>query len=314
MILGVDTSCYTTSLAVVDENAKLLADCRQLLPVKEGSRGLAQSEAFFSHVNQLPLLLTRVFAEISPRELTAIGVSNKPRSLPDSYMPVFRAGESLAKALSVSLGIPLYFTSHQDGHLAAALWSAACVWEEPFLAVHISGGTTELLLVRPQSTGFCLQIVGDCDLAAGQFVDRVGVNLGLPFPAGPHLEALALRSEGSKIKLPVAVQGSKISFSGPQSAADRLLAQGAEPKELALAVFFTIGESLVRAVAAAISEYNLSRVIFMGGVAANSLVKAHLTERLASQAEVVFADKQYSGDNAVGVAVFASRMQNSEAE
>lgn len=309
MILGVDTSCYTTSLAVVDQNAKLLADYRQLLPVKEGSRGLAQSEAFFTHVNRLPLLLAGVFAEISPSELMAIGVSNKPRSLPDSYMPVFRAGESLAKALSVGLRIPLYFTSHQDGHLAAALWSAACVWDIPFLAVHISGGTTELLLARPQSGGFNLQIVGACDLAAGQFVDRVGVSLGLPFPAGPHLEALALRSEGTEIKLPVAVKGSQISFSGPESAAARLLAQGAEPQELARAVFSVIGESLARAVTAVLLANNLSRVIFMGGVAANGLIQAHLTERLASQAEVVFADKQYSGDNAVGVAVFALQMQ-----
>ena len=303
MILGIDTSCYTTSLAVVDENEKLLADYRQLLPVREGSRGLAQSEAFFTHVNQLPLLLAGVYGEISPSSLTAICVSNKPRSLPDSYMPVFRAGESLAKVLSSSLNIPLYFTSHQDGHLAAAMWSLACTWDEPFLAVHISGGTTELLLARPQPGGFCLQIAGGCDLAAGQFVDRVGVALGLPFPAGPHLEALALTAEGNKIKLPVAAQGTHISFSGPQSAAARLLAQGVEPKELAKAVFFNIGESLVRAVTVALRENNLSRVIFMGGVAANSLVQGYIKERLANQAEVAFADKQYSGDNAVGTAV-----------
>ena len=189
--LGIDTSAYTTSVAVVDHNGACLSDARRLLAVKSGERGLRQSEAFFQHVNQLPELLAQALTDAGRPTLTGIAVSTAPRDVEGSYMPVFQAGVRLAESLSIALGIPLYRTTHQDGHLMAGCQSHPELLSRPFLAVHLSGGTTEILVCRFVGTGFEAELVGGSkDLSFGQLIDRVGVRLGLPFPAGKAMEAL----------------------------------------------------------------------------------------------------------------------------
>ena len=297
MILGIDTSCYTTSVAICDDQGRLLSDKRRLLPVERGACGLRQSEALFCHLKQLPDLVEESFASICGETLRAVAVSATPRTEAGSYMPVFLAGAAVAKSIAASHSVACFATSHQEGHLEAALLSLRLSWQEPFLALHLSGGTGEILLATPEKSGFAIKRLGDCDLPPGQFVDRVGVALGLPFPAGPHLEALAAQAEGEKLRFSGSVRGMHISFSGPESAAQRAIRAGAEPAQVAAAVLDNIAKSLGKAIRNARRESGCGKVLLMGGVVANQRIR----ERL-KPLDLSFAEAAFTGDNASGVA------------
>jgi N6-L-threonylcarbamoyladenine synthase len=311
MILAFDTSCYTTSLALLDTEGRLLVDTRRLLSVAQGACGLRQSEALFQHMQALPGLLEEALAGFSGR-VQAVATSIRPRPQAGSYMPVFLAGGQAARLLSLAWACPCWEFSHQEGHIAAALWSGGLNWREPFLAAHLSGGTSEILLVCPHEDGFALEIMGGSDLPAGQFIDRVGVALGLPFPAGPALEQLALSAPPASLRLKGTVKGAEMSFSGPQSAAARRIAQGTDGAALAQAVFFNIGQSLGLALQGAAKASGCTKTLITGGVAANSLIRAHL-EQEAGDLDLHFAAPAYAGDNALGIAVLAAaRLQRND--
>lgn len=297
MILGIDTSCYTTSVALCDSHGRLLSEKRRLLPVKQGERGLRQSDAVFLHLKALPDLLAAAFAEAAGHSLQAVSVSSQPRPVAGSYMPVFLAGQTVASSIAVAAGLPCYATSHQEGHLAAAMAAAGLDWQEAFLAFHLSGGTGEILQVVPRPAGYEITQIGDSDLPPGQLVDRVGVALGLPFPAGPHLEALAAKAQSANFRLHSRVTGLHLSFSGPESAAQRAILAGEDAAEIALAVLDVIAKSLGKAICQARQQTNCKKVLLVGGVAANQHIKAKLQEL-----EVFFADPAFAGDNASGVA------------
>ncbi|MCL6444319.1 MAG: peptidase M22 [Alicyclobacillus sp.] len=320
-VLGIDTSNYTTSLAVLSlTDGNLLADVRQLLPVAEGAKGLRQAEALFHHVRQLPQLMNELMAGVLSRCGTspcwrAVGVSVRPRPFAASYMPVFSAGQSFAESFSRALGIPCIHTSHQEGHIAAALHFLPSLDGTPFLAVHLSGGTSDVLLARRTSFGFCVESLGEgSDLHAGQFVDRVGVALGLPFPAGPALERLADKACGGRVHLPARVNGSRMSFSGPCSAALRAIDRGEAPEEIAWAVQQAVANAVVKAVANAATEHpEVTAVVIAGGVAANKAIRRRITHRLGvlhPALAVHFAPARYASDNALGVAQIACRMMS----
>ena len=185
LTLGLDTSNYTTSIAYFDGQTGV--NCSQLLPVQPGQLGLRQSDAVFSHTKSLPALSGRLFSHVTLADVEAIAVSTRPRAVEGSYMPCFMVGYSHAKMLSDGLHVPLIEVSHQQGHVAACLWSAGRLdlMDKPHLAWHLSGGTTELLLVQPEGKNVkCTRIGGTTDISAGQLIDRTGVMLSLPFPAG----------------------------------------------------------------------------------------------------------------------------------
>jgi len=311
MIIAFDTSCYTTSVALMSVGGRLLADKRRLLSVPPGESGLRQSNALFQHVQALPALVEEALAGVERNSIRAVAAATRPRPYDNSYMPVFTAGANAGRLLSLALQIPFLAFSHQEGHIAAALWSLDLDWRGPFIAAHISGGTNELLWAQPHETGFMLEIIGGSDLPAGQFIDRVGVALGLPFPAGPHLEQLALSAPSSALRLSGTVNGTQMSFSGPESAAQRLIKAGAKGAELARAVFDNIGASLGQAIGAAAAAHNCTRVLVAGGVAANSLVRRQVEENTRGL-EIHFALPAYTGDNAVGGAYLAARCQRTE--
>ena len=143
IFLGIDTSCYTTSVAAVDENGKLVSHKRRLLSVAEGERGLRQSEAFFKHINNFPELYKELLLAFDPKEIAAVCVSTQPRGITNSYMPVFFAGRRLAESIAMSLNVPLFATDHQQGHIQAAMFGVEMPADK-FCAVHLSGGTTEV--------------------------------------------------------------------------------------------------------------------------------------------------------------------------
>jgi N6-L-threonylcarbamoyladenine synthase len=330
-VLGIDTSNYTTSVAALEfDQGRVAVQARRLLPVKHGERGLRQAEALFFHVQRLPLLMDELRAQLVPLDRdvywAAIGVSVRPRPWADSYMPVFSAGWSFATAFARACGLPVVTTSHQENHLAAAefaLEELAAAGERPlsprstaFFAVHLSGGTSDLVLAERTRFGYKVTRIGEgLDLHAGQFVDRVGVALGLPFPAGPQLEQLAATAERAW-PLPSRVVDGRMSFSGPCSAALRAIVEGAPPAEVAAGVQVCIANTLVKAITYAHQQYpTVSRCLVAGGVASNQAVKARVQHRLrivAPNLAVEFAPQQYARDNAIGCAWLARAFVNSE--
>lgn len=301
--LGIDTSNYTTSVALVDSSGSLLYEQRRLLAVPRGQRGLRQSEAVFQHVRALPSLFP---AADMLRRVAAVGVSVRPRNVEGSYMPVFAVGHGYGRIAAASLRVPLLECSHQENHLAAGLWSVGWQPEEQFLTVHLSGGTTEVLAVKWNEEREITVLGASRDINAGQFVDRVGVALGLPFPAGPQLEQLARQAKG-RVRLATSVEGCDMSFSGPLSAALRLVGD-AEPPELARAVEDCIARALEKALLAAFHQTGCRQVLLMGGVAANGRIRKRLTKRLAHPArnmELRFAAAQAARDSAIGAAILA---------
>ncbi|MHB1611764.1 MAG: tRNA (adenosine(37)-N6)-threonylcarbamoyltransferase complex transferase subunit TsaD [Sulfobacillus sp.] len=307
-VLGIDTSAYTTSVAVVD-GIRVCFDERRVLPVALGQRGLRSSDAVYSHVRNLPALYqawcnTR---GIEARSLAAVAVSTRPRPQPDSYLPSFAAGEGFGQVIAESLDIPLFKTSHQEGHIRAGLFSAAQDFDAPFHVLHVSGGTTELLRVIPEQAGHwdILLVGGSDDLYAGQFIDRVGVRLGLPFPAGAELEKLAMASE-HPVRFNQGPPRSRdgkmwISFSGMASAAERAIDNGDVPADIARGVEWAAAHALFRLLKAALPP---GPVLVVGGVAANQTIRQYLSQHLVPEKgwTVSFGSPSLSRDNAVGVA------------
>ena len=305
--LGFDTSCYTTSAAAVNEQSEVIAASRMLLPVKQGERGLRQSEAVFAHVRQMPLVMDGLREQLKDQdvEIVAVCASASPRDEEDSYMPVFTVGFGHAKVLADVLDVPLYETSHQQGHVAAGLIGNKQP-EEPFVALHLSGGTTELLACENSR----LTLLGGCaDLHAGQVVDRVGVAMGLPFPAGPHLEKLAMSYEGAvESLLPVSVEkdGLTCHLSGVETRAQQWIKEGKMSHEqIAAEVFDVLARTVARLLTGACQKANAKQALVVGGVASSTLLREQLKRRLAKQRrniEVLFGQPQFSADNAAGVA------------
>ena len=369
--LGIDTSCYTTSVAIMDEAGQLLGEARQILSVKPGRCGLQQSEMVFQHTRNLPRLMEEAVGQAlgsvkveagsvangvvveedgtanasglaglasAGYELAAIGVSGYPRPLENSYMPAFLAGLSVARSLAAVTGARLEIISHQENHLEAGLWSAGGPAVDRFLLLHASGGTTDVLLAELQPKGRyrITEVGGSLDLHAGQFVDRIGVALGLQFPTGPALEALAEKalartaevsacvSEQSvasvseagagaapMVELPVSVRKLQVSLSGPCTAALRKLEAGAEPAALALGVEHALAETFARVLRNGAQEYRVRDVLLVGGVGSNNYIRQHVEQKLAKLRYPVrlwVPEGRFSCDNATGCAAFARRM------
>lgn len=308
IVIGLDTSCYTTSVAAVTVEGQVLASCRKLLPVKEGERGLRQSEAVFIHVRQLPERLEELAAYTRGHEIVAVCASRQPRDEEESYMPVFQVGDAQARGLAAMLGVPCFASTHQRGHVAAAMVDSG-VAEGDLLAVHLSGGTTELLSLRGDELTL---LGGTLDLHAGQFVDRVGVALGLPFPAGPHLEKLAVAGR-SEAKLPanMADQDLHCHFSGAETQVQRWIKQGAMPKEdIAREVYDLLARTVSRMILAGGRDTGIRQVLIAGGVASSQMFRQLVTERIHKKDKgfrVCFGKPEYSGDNAVGAALIGAK-------
>lgn len=300
--LGIDTSNYTTSAAVYEGG--VLENRRMLLPVKPGEKGLRQSDAVFHHVRQLPQVLGPVLEKYSP--LGAVGVSVSPRGGEGSYMPCFLVGKGFAQALGKAWGVPVEFFSHQQGHLAAALYSAGQLGllDKPFLAFHVSGGTTEALWVRPGPDGMPVADLAaqSLDLKAGQAVDRVGVMLGLGFPCGPELEKLALQW-GDKVTVRPAMKGADCSLSGIENKCAAMLGQGREPAEIARTCIEAIGAALDKMCETLLAQAGPLPVLFAGGVCSNSILR----EKLGGKYGAWFAAPEFSSDNGAGVAILAQK-------
>ncbi len=298
-VLGLDTSNYTTSVALFDGETGV--NLGRLLEVRPGELGLRQSDALFQHVKHLPQLLEQL--EIG--DIRAVGASTRPRAVEGSYMPCFLAGESQGRGIAAALGVPFYAHSHQQGHLAAAAWSAGRMdlLNAPFLAWHLSGGTTELLLVRPEGTSVTAEIIGGTsDLSAGQLIDRTGVLLGLPFPAGKALDGLYTQAD-TCYEPRVKLKDLTFSLSGMENQVKALAEEGEKPANIARFAIDAVSNVVWRATQEAQQRYLGLPVLCSGGVASNSQLRAGLTKLCGA----IFAEPRYSTDNAMGTAILTWR-------
>lgn len=308
--VGFDTSNYTTSAAVFDiDKGEIVANLKLPLPVSSGNRGLRQSDALFAHIKNLPEICDKLKDYYDYTELCAVGYSAYPRDAEGSYMPCFLAGKSAAYALA-SGGRDVYAFSHQAGHVMAALWHSGRreLLDSPFLAFHVSGGTTELLYVEPYENTFKIKLIGEsADINAGQLVDRVGVMLGIDFPCGPSLEKLAedfdYKNKKCSIKQKVVVNSMVCNMSGAENKASGALLGGTDKSEIAFFVLDFIARVLDEMTVQAKEEYGDLPVLYAGGVMSNTYIKNYLAKRH----EAFFAPPQYSSDNAAGVAILASK-------
>ena len=304
-VLGLDTSNYTTSAAVFDGEGG--RNQGRLLEVRPGELGLRQSDALFQHVKHLPEVVEALLGEEGLGTVQAVGASTRPRAVEGSYMPCFLAGASQGQVLSQVLGVPFYTFSHQQGHLAAAAWSAGRLdlLDRPFLAWHLSGGTTELLRVEPEEDGVAVRaeiLGGTSDISAGQLIDRTGVLLGLPFPAGKEVEKLsrqAQKREYYKVK----VNGLTFSLSGMENKVRQMVQRGEEPAEIAWFAQETVCRVVQACTKAAMEQYPGLPVLCSGGVASNGRLK----ELLRQNCGALFAQPQFSTDNAMGTAILTWR-------
>lgn len=303
-VIGFDTSNYTTSAAWFDGGNG--ENYSRLLPVKAGELGLRQSDAVFAHVKGLPELSDRLFCHIAPDSVAAVGVSTQPRAVEGSYMPCFMVGYSHAKLLADCLHVPLYRFSHQQGHVAASLWSAGHLelMDVPHLAWHLSGGTTELLLVEPSERNVhCTRIGGTSDISAGQLIDRTGKILGLPFPSGKYIDELSGTASDRDV-FRVKCNGTEFSLSGVQNKITDFYSSRKNSAETAAYALRCICTAVYQASENALRRYPGLRIVFSGGVASNSMLRAAL-----SPLNPIFSQPAYSTDNAMGIAVLTYRAQ-----
>lgn len=317
--IGWDTSNYTTSIAVCEADGTVVANWKRPLPVKAGQRGLRQSDAVFEHVRNLPILTEQLQTFLAEGDYhpLAVGVSVRPRDAEGSYMPCFLSGRAAAGAFAAASDLPIYTFSHQSGHVAAALYS--CGEEErlrsgsQFLAFHVSGGTTEAVLVTPEQTGFSLRLVGETDdINAGQAIDRVGVAMGLSFPCGRELEQLAASHTGAIYRHPVCVRNGRCSLSGAENIAVRLWKETNDAPAAAAFLFDFIGKTLLTMGEQLQEQYGDMPILFAGGVMSNQLMRSALRQRF----DACFAEPAFSADNAAGIALLCRRaaMAQTEAE
>lgn len=300
--LGIDTSNYTTSVSLCTEEGAVLRNDKILLGVADGERGLRQSDAVFSHVKNFPALAEALQSITRDVEILAIGYSATPRPIEGSYMPCFLVGRAVAEMLSAFLNVPAYPFSHQEGHIMAAVYSSgnSALLSQKFVAFHVSGGTTEVVSVTPKAAGFTCELIGGTeDLNAGQAIDRVGVKMGLRFPCGREMEALALKNEKKVPKPKVSAKGMTCNLSGLENMAEKLYRETGDAALTSAYTLDFVAETLYRISCGVREEMRDVPILYAGGVMSNRRIQARLSVLPGTN----FSEPQYSADNAAGIAI-----------
>lgn len=303
LFLGIDTSNYRTSVALVDEEGRIVFNHRELLEVPKGERGLRQSTAFFNHVQRLPSVMREAMEYRD--NIRLVSVSSKPRPREGSYMPCFTAGTACAEETAYALGVPLFETSHQEGHIEAVKFYSPLKDDEDIIFFHFSGGTTEAI--------YGGEIIGGTlDIALGQVIDRLGVRLGMSFPSGEEMDRIALSTaESSDLLKPIKVKEGYMNLSGIETqasrAADEILAHGGSADHLIKELFNRLGKAVLDMALQLTDKYGTMPLIFAGGVASSEYIRNYLDKNIPGSLRYAFGAPELSGDNAVGTALLGLR-------
>ncbi len=299
--IGIDTSNYTTSFAICDLDGKILKNYKILLPVNEGERGLRQSDAVFAHIKNLPLIAQKIREDSDSYEILAIGHSAYPRDAEGSYMPCFLVGESLSDILASLYKVDNYKFSHQAGHIRASVYSAGVATNNSFIAFHVSGGTTEILHVKDEDGSYKIDLLGGSnDLHAGQAIDRIGVKMGLKFPCGPKIEALAKENTEKIPNYNISVKNLNCNLSGLENIAVKLLEKTNDMNLVSAFVLDFISETIEKLTLNLRNQFPNEQIIYAGGVMSNAIIQGNIKSRFSN---VYFATPEFSSDNASGVAL-----------
>lgn len=305
IIIGIDTSCYTTSIAAISLGKKVIFNEKIMLNVKEGNNGLRQSEAVFQHINNLGEISEKIKDISKKYNIKGICVSQKPRPIKDSYMPVFMVGYNFAKTLSTLIGCKLYETTHQENHIEASLFTNNIIDKNNFLSIHMSGGTTEILLVNNEKDNYNIEIVGGTkDISFGQLIDRIGVKLGYKFPAGKYIDEDAIKCiEKIEKGLKTSVKDGYMNLSGLENQINNLIENNSK-EYIAKILLDSIVRNIYKSILYISKNYNLNEVVFAGGVSASKYIKKELNSKLKKEnIYPYFTEVEYSTDNALGCAI-----------
>lgn len=307
LYIGIDTSNYTTSIAVCDEEGKVIANIKRLLDVKEGERGLRQSDAVFAHIKNIPDLSNSLKEVIQNDRVVAVGVSTRPRDVEGSYMPCFLSGKAVAYGIAATHNAPVCEFSHQAGHIMAALYSSGSLDElinDDFIAFHVSGGTTEALYVSKNDCSFDVDIVAEtADISAGQAIDRAGVMMGFKFPCGKEIEELAKQFLGKLPPVKISVKDGKVNLSGLENMANKLYSETGDKSLVSAFVLEFISRTLIMLTKDIREKYPRLPILYAGGVMSNSYIKSELSKF----DNTYFATPEFSSDNAAGIALLTHR-------
>ncbi len=305
LIIGIDTSCYTTSIAAITLDKQVILNEKIMLKVKENSRGLRQSEGVFQHVNNLGVLSEKIDKLKEKYEIVAICASEKPRPITESYMPVFNVGYNFSKLFSGLGGCKFYKTTHQENHIEASLLTNTLDNQNCFLSIHMSGGTTEILLVENKDSDYSVTIVGGSrDLSFGQLIDRIGVNLGYEFPAGKYVDEMACKcNETIRKGLKTSVKEGYMNLSGLENQINKVIDQEDE-KYICKLMLDSVVRNILKSLLYICEKYNIKEVVFAGGVSASKYISRELDIKLKrNDIKAYFTKPEYCTDSGVGCAL-----------
>lgn len=305
VVIGLDTSNYTTSCAICSLEGKVLENYKILLPVKEGESGLRQSDAVFAHIKNFQKISEIIKEKNEMYEVKAIGYSAYPRDVKGSYMPCFMVGKTLAEMISSIFNIPVYFFSHQAGHIRAALYSSQLAPVGKFLAFHVSGGTTEIVCVTPNDASYDIDLIGgSIDLHMGQAIDRIGVKMGLSFPCGKQIEQLAMQNNKKLPPVRICVNGLNCNLSGLENLSTKLYDLTNDKPQVSAYVISFVAQTIIKLTENLRKQYSSLPIVYAGGVMSNKIVQSKLKEKFDN---VYFAEPEFSTDNAVGIALLTMK-------
>lgn len=303
LFLGIDTSNYTTSCALYDSDSKEVFQAKKLLPVAKSEKGLRQSDAVFTHIKQLSDVIGEAVSSTS-HEIEAVCASVAPRSADGSYMPCFLVGKMTAQSIAAAMRLPFYECSHQEGHIVAALYSAGCLelLSQEFYAFHISGGTTEGLLVKPHDNLFLVELIAKTlDINAGQLIDRVGVMLGIDFPCGHALDKISQKSF-AEFKIKPSFKGLDCNLSGGENKAALMIEKSEPVEDVAKFAIEYAAAAVDEMTCRVIEKHGEKPILYAGGVMSNTIIRKRLSKKYGGY----FANPYFSSDNASGVAIIGA--------
>ena len=296
LVLGVETSCDDTAVALVDAHGVVIASCVASQTALHNTYGGVYPElASRAHIDKILPTVQAVLSDsgVRPSDLAAIGVTRGP-GLIGSLM----VGLNTAAGLGHGWEVPVIGVNHLRGHLRSADLEESRV-KFPAIVLLVSGGHT--LLARLESTTDIRLIGSTVDDSVGEAYDKVARMLGLGYPGGPAIDRLAPSGTPQvRFPRPMLRQGLDFSFSGLKSAVERYLAAtpGAQPADVAAAFVEACMEVLISKCRAAIKEYPVSSLVIVGGVAASPQLRAAASELCADLGiELCLPPVKWSTDN-----------------
>jgi len=287
LILALETSCDETSAAVIADGRTILSNViSSQVPVHQKFGGVVPEIASRKHIEQVIPVVDEALREagVSLQDITAIGVTYGP-----GLVGALLVGVSVAKALAFSADVPLVGVNHLEGHIFANFLSHKEL-QPPFMALVVSGGHTSLVHVKDYNDFVLLGQTRDD--AAGEAFDKVARVMKLPYPGGPHIDALAKIGNAQAIAFPRALTGRdnfEFSFSGLKSAVlnylNSAIQRGEEINQADVAASFqaAVVDVLVSKALQAARTCGVDQIVLAGGVAANSGLKVKLAEQCARE-------------------------------